>query len=195
MEKVVVPERVLVNSKFEYNGVEIEVIPYISWDTEINIINDYVNLYFHPLNVEEPFQYLKQENFDYWRAEAALIQRIIRDMTNIDTVNTNKNELDDIFSIIVNSNFIDNYKDFRSRLDGTVESIKDSKSIGIVIDGLVTKIQDILSSFQNIDPEQLKELADSLIGKMENSSVSEIFTEATKQSKPNKTRKTKEIKA
>ncbi len=194
MENIVVAPKVRENVKFQYNGAEIEVNPYITVEEEVELISNYVNAYFYP-NQDSSFGYLKEGNFDYWQANYGLIQKIMTDKTNVDVEygQTHADEMIELFYEVVSH--ISNYRFFKSRLDKTVESIKDSKSIGIVIDGLVTKIQDILSSFQNIDPEELKKLADSLIGKMENSSVSEIFNESAKQSKPNKTRKTKEIKA
>lgn len=221
MEKVTIPTKIRNNVFFDYTyatvqevnpdynsedksdnefewvdkKIEIEVIPYIPLNIEATIINDYVGLYFNILNTEEPYQYLKDGNFDAHRAEIALIQRIMKELTNMDTIETDADTMVDVFYKAVC--YIENYSAFRKRLNATIEAIKDSKSIGIVLDGLITRVQDILQSFSNIDPEKLKEVADSVIQKMENSSVAPIFQEAAQSVKPtsNKTkRKVKEIK-
>ena len=196
MEKVIVPELTRKTEKFDYNGVVIEVIPYISVVDEISLISDYVERYFRP-NEDSTFSYIQKGNFDYWQAEYGLIQRMVENMTNVDTVETKADEMVEIFYKAVSK--IGNYYQFRDRLDETIQAIKDSKSIGVVIDDLVGKISGIVESFSSIDPEKMKELADSIIQKVESSDVAPIFKEAahaaesTKQT-TNKNKKVKEQK-
>ena len=200
MEKIIVSDKTRKNGVFDYNGSVIEVIPYIPLDIEATIINDYVGFYFNILNFEEPYKYLKNGNFDYHRAELALIQRIMKELTNMDTIETSADVMVDVFYKAIT--YVENYDQFRNRLDKTVQSIKDSKSLGIVIDGLVTSIEGIIQSFQGIDPVQLKALADEIVKKVEESPASEIFKEAAQQNaieknvveKKSKTKKVKEIK-
>ncbi len=199
MDKIVVSEKTRKNSKFDYNGAVIEVIPYISVVDEIALISDYVETYFRPDN-NVTFSYLKKGEFDYWRAEYGLMQKIMNDMTNVNVEEkmTKADEMVEIFYLA--KEYITNYLQFRERLNGVIQAIKDSKSIGVVIDGLFTSIEGILQSFQNIGPEQLKSLADELVSKVENSDVAKtIFTEAATQkvidnTKKSRTRKVKEIK-
>lgn len=179
MEKVIVSEKVRKTVPFDYNGVVIQVTPYVSVVNEIALVSDYVNRYFTP-NEDSTFSYIQKGNYDYWQAEYALIQTIVRDMTNIDVVETKADEMVEIFYLAIKH--INNYYQFRDRLDETIQAIKDSKSIGIVLDGLVTSIEGIIQSFQNIDPEKLKSLADEIIQKVDNSDVAKtIFTEAATQ--------------
>ena len=194
MEKVIPIKKDVQTENFDYNGVNITLNPFISAELEIALIKLYVEKYFTP-NQEETLSYLKEGNFDYWLAEYSIKRAILEELTNIDVYETNSDTILDVFMSV--SGGIENYDQFRNRLRGTVEAIKDSKSIGIVLDGLVTRVQDILQSFSNIDPEKLKETTDSVIQKMESSSVAPIFQEASQSVKltSNKTkRKAKETK-
>lgn len=226
MEKVVVPGKNRKNVFFEYiydvvrevnpdyqidvddsldefksvdKSVMIEIIPYISVTDEITLISDYVKRYFKP-NEDETFSYIEKGDYDYWQAEFALIQRIMDTMTNVDTVETNANEMVEIFYLVVEK--ISNYHQFRERLDETIGAIKDSKSIGVVIDNLVNNATELFESFKSIDPEKIKELADSVVKTIESSNVAPIFTEANKQvvsdtnlkNNKSKTKKSKELK-
>lgn len=201
MEKVVLNKKDVEIEIFEYNGISVELIPFISTELELSLIKLYLEKYFTP-NHDETLSYLKEGYFDYWLAEYSIKQAIIESLTNIDVkdddgeMKITSDTIVDVFLQI--SNMIKNYSQFKGRLGKQVQAVKDSKSIGIVLDNLATRISGILQSFQSIDPEQLKSLADSLIQKVENSEAAPIFKEAAKQTVIDKqsksTRKAKEPK-
>jgi len=180
--------------EFDYNGANIKLNPFISAELELSLIKLYLEKYFTP-NHDETLSYLKEGYYDYWLAEYSVKRTILEKLTNIDVYETNTDTIVDIFLSV--SSKIKNYGHFRYRLDEMVQAVKDSKSTGIVIDSLVSKGLELFESFKSIDPVKMKELADTIIGKMENSTVSGAFQETSQESqskKQTKTKKTKEPK-
>lgn len=180
--------------EFDYDGVKFNLNSFISTELELSLIKLYLEKYFTP-NQDETLSYLKEGHYDSWLAEYSIKRTILEQLTNVDVYETNTDTIVDVFSIV--SAQIQNYSDFKYRLYKQVQAVKDSKSIGSVIDSLTSKGFEIIQSFQNIDPEKLKEVADTIIQKMESSTVSGAFHEATQESqnkKQSKARKAKEPK-
>ncbi len=177
VEKVVLVKKDVEIETFEYNGANVKLNPFISAQLELSLIKLYLEKYFTP-NYDETLSYLKEGHHDSWLAEYSVKRTILEELTNVDIYETNTDTIVDVFMIVSES--IKNYDDFKNRLYKQVQAIKDSKSVGIVIDNLATKGIELIQSFQNIDPEALKKVADEIIGKMESSSVAPIFDEAVK---------------
>lgn len=174
MNKVKVELKVPENKTIEYNGIKIEIIPYLQAGQQVFLINKYVEDYFG--KSEEPL--VKMSDYNYLEAEFNLINFILQTNTNIDTENLDSEIYvnDDLIGKI--TFHIDNYWTFRERLMDIVGIIKErialKNSVGSVISELVTKAYEIINKFSDMNPEELEKMQKTgmeLIERLEKSSV------------------------
>jgi hypothetical protein len=179
--------------EIEFSGNIIEVTPYITRLQVAGMINNYLMAYFMSDRKSVPVTMSTRNFLD---AEYALKLDIIDNLTNIKVLENNKLIFDidlaianGLYSKIQNS--IVNYGEFYSFLKFILDDIENQlaleKSLGSVIDGLMSKIQEILGNFsdslENMKPEDLdkaKMLGQDLLKQLNESPISNIFKEAEK---------------
>lgn len=194
MDKVKLEFKIPKTKIIEYNGVDIEVTPFLSVAQQAVLIIRYLEEYFN-----KPEDALIQASpYDLIGAEYGLIFNILQMNTNIDLENID----DDIYSdtkflgqIISN---ITNYDDFREKLENIVYEVKGQitleNSIGKVVSGLIEKAYVILNKISSITPEELEKAQKEgvkLIERLEKSSVLGQGALTPTVEKPKKTRKRK----
>lgn len=174
MDKIKLEFKAPEKEKIEYNGVKIEVTPYLDFIQQTGLINKYVEDYFgeieNKLIVQSPYNFIE--------AEYNLKVYVIQTVTNIDVdtlvveIVSDENLFDEI------SNCIYNYEDFLYRLKTVVNEIKSEismrKSVGQVIDKVAGQLSGILSMFAEMSPEEIKELQEegrNLLSELDNSAV------------------------
>jgi hypothetical protein len=147
------------NKEIEYNGVKIEIKPFLSLPHQVFLINRYVEEYF--VNNKNM---VGGSECDYIGAECSLKNYILQGCTNVD-VEGFDNDLyadDSLWGKIYKE--IINYYSFRGNLYAVIQEIKEQKeiksSLGEVISNLIDKIIPILDEIKDITPEQIKELQD-----------------------------------
>lgn len=173
MDKVKVEFRLPKNKTIEYNGVEIEIIPFMGLDLQAFLISKYVEDYF---NTETGV--ITKDQYDYFTAEANLFSNIMQVCTNIDPDCINNEILgDEALRQVITSQLI-NFDKFMVRLMNIVKDIKDQivadKSVGVVIDRLIKEGYAILNKFAEIKPEDLQKVTKdslALMDRLENSSI------------------------
>jgi hypothetical protein len=184
------------NTTFKFLGNKIEVVPTITIEDQVLFIRNYLDNYFDPSN-----DLISDTTTNYIGAEYALALEILDKYTNVD-ISEDKDVLlsltDEIFSKI------SNYSDFREKLWRVVSDKKEEldleKSVGTVIDGLVTKVTDFIERLAsiNIDDEglaKLKSTAQELLTGIEQSPVAEVFKESSKQAQIDKVVETEAAKS
>jgi len=159
----------------EYNGVEIELTPFLGTVQQITLISRYVMDYF---NIEDNQLTIPQDKYNSFVAEINMINYIMQMCTNIETGNLEPDIYADPRLVEVITSNIINFWDFRTRLEKTVSEIKEQevldKSLGQVIEKLGIKLADILETFASFAPEdvdKVKDTALTLLAKLEDSSI------------------------
>jgi RNAse (barnase) inhibitor barstar len=186
-------KKVLQFGKFEVrtidiDGTEVEVMPFLTMEDELALINMYVKNHFFPeINNTE------KSDWAYWDAERALKLGVIDLKTSIQIEGTEFENFfysPNIWEKITDS--INNYWDFREILDQTVNDIKKQlamkNSVGAKLDSLFDKIEVLLNSLQesmaNLNPEmldKLKETGSALIDKLsENPIAKEVLADSSR---------------
>lgn len=172
--RVKVEIKVPQNKTIEYNGVTIEINPYIDFAEQILLINEYVNDLFSESN-EILVPKTKNHIFE---AECRLKNYIIQINTNIDMSNIDNNIYIDDFLWAVLMREISNYSEFRKRLDYVVfevrEQIKLENSLGQVLSDILEKVQGFVEQIEKISPEdikQLQEVGTGMISELEKTSI------------------------
>jgi len=192
------------NVSIAFKGSAIDIKPYLTIAEQLQLINSYIQNYFFPDEEEKLIGMIESDAFN---TEYALRLEIIDMCTSIDgkSVESVNVFYTGLWEKIENS--IINYNEFRSILSKIINEIEREqslrKSIGSVIDGLMSRIELILvelnESLANFKPEDIdkvKEVGLSLLKEVENSSVANIFKEveigkAEESVVPKKARKTK----
>jgi hypothetical protein len=169
---------------FEFLGNLIKVNPILSLADQALMIQHYLGFYFDPLN-----EIIPGTSTNYIGAECSLIFEILDKNTNVNMTEDSDVLISRGLWKEVSSHII-NYSEFRQNLDRVVQDKKEElaleKSVGTVIDGLVTKVTDFIERLAsiNIDDEglaKLKATAQELLTGIEQSPVAEVFKESSKQ--------------
>jgi hypothetical protein len=176
----------------KYNNDEILVNKYISFDQQISLCTAYCSAYFFPSTNNT----IKgSSDWDYFGAEYTLRMNILHLCTNIKVYNDDNSIVGGVENIFYSelwdkiSQKIVNFQPFRAALNKVVDDIQkqisNKNSLGSVLNGLANKLSLAIDQLSKIDlsPEnlqRLKDTADHITKNVENSSVSEIFKEASK---------------
>jgi hypothetical protein len=170
------------NVTFKLFGNKIEVIPVLTLEDQILLTIHYLNNYF-----DNSGELIPGTSTNYIGAEYALVLEIMDKYTNINIAE----DKDVILMYWKNvCQYILNFPEFKCGLDRVVQDKKEElaleKSVGTVIDSLVTKVTDFIERLAsiNIDDEglaKLKETAKELMSNIEQSPVAEIYKESSKQ--------------
>ena len=178
------------NVIFKFGEDDVEIIPYLDTVAQTMLINDYIEQYFNP---DQPS--IKGTNRDYFGAEYGLRLIIIDRFTNISIKKEDGSDID-VITLLASGvweaieNKIENYNEFRKNLFFILESIEDeitiSKSLGSVVDSFANKIGGYLETLSQLSTEDIKEVgeqATKLLKDIEESPASELFREASKETK------------
>jgi hypothetical protein len=174
MDKIKLEIKTPENTTIEYNGVSIEINPFIDFSTQVLLINEYVKDLFGDIS-EIVIPGTKNHIFE---AECRLKNYIIQLNTNIDMSEIDNNiYVDDLLWYTINEKLY-NYNTFRKSLDAVVHEIKEQEkldnSLGKVLSDILEKAKDFLNQIENISPEDIKELQSvgtGLIKDLQESSV------------------------
>jgi hypothetical protein len=155
MDKVKLEFKIPEMKTFEYQGVQIEVNPFLSAAQQAFLINKYLEAYF----IKTEISAVALSEYDYLGAEFTLKDLLCQTSTNLDTDALDSNFYFDpgFWSVITER--ISNYDDFKHTLDIIVAEIKEQKmlnnQLGKVLSGLLDKLNKI---FDNISPEEVEKL-------------------------------------
>lgn len=182
MEKVKLEFKVPKTRTVEYNGVEIQVLPYLGLNEQTFLINQYLKDYFDPKGSDPLVPYA---TYSYLEAEFNLNSYLFQMLTNIDVAEMDNEFFADSKLHDVVCKEVTNYLEFRERLWNVVDEIKEQrnldKSVGGVIDSLSQKLIGVLDEFKQVDPKQIENLqtsANELYEKVKALKEVEIVTSA-----------------
>ncbi len=157
MDKVKLEFNPPIEKTIEYNGVSIQLIPFLTTTQQVFLINQYMKDYFHQGDL------IEKSRYDFLTAEYGLIYYICDLLTNIDMDTFDAEIYSDPAFVNMLFQNISNYEDFRYNLFSVLESMKYQEeidnSLGKVISNLEEKILDILNKFSDIKPEDLEKAA------------------------------------
>lgn len=174
MDKIKLELGVPENKIIEYNGTKIELVPFLDFEKQIVLIKNYIQDYFG--NLQEIL--IENTRYHYLEAECRLMNYIIQLNTNIDIESTLNWVYSDQILWFLITDGIDNWKQFRNRLDNIVEDIKREEdlknSIGTVLGSLLENLNDTLNKFSEITPDDVNDMQKGVmetIERLEKSSV------------------------
>jgi len=174
MDKVKLEIKTPENKTIEYDGITIEINPFIDFSEQVLLINEYVKDFFGDLTE----LVIPKTKYHIFEAECRLIYYIIQLNTNIDMSDVDNNiyVTDKLWETITEE--ISNYWNFRERLNKVVYEIKEQEkldnSLGKVLSDILEKAEGFIDQLNNITPETIKELQDtgvSLIEELEKANV------------------------
>jgi len=155
MDKVKLEFKIPENKTIEYQGVQIQVNPFMGIAQQSFLINKYLEAYF----VKTEISLVALSEYDYLGAEFALKDYVFQTSTNLETATLDNNFYCDpgLWSAITSE--IVNYDKFRFVLDYIVDEIKEQKmlnnQLGKILSGLLDKLNNV---FANITPEEIEKL-------------------------------------
>lgn len=167
----------------KYRDFEIEVIPFLSVDKQLFLIEKYLEDYF---NGSENL--VEGSAYSISNAEFNLLNFIIQLNTNIDFENLDRNiYVDNEFLNIIETE-IPNYYGFREMLDWHISDKKEKialeNSVGKVLSDLSGKGLEILNSFSETSPEEIQKLQETGIKLIEELKNSSIIEDSNREVKP-----------
>lgn len=174
MEKVKINFDVYSDKKerFTFGDILVEVKPYLSTAEQIFLINKYIQDYFQE---DELFPNMKWNCF---RAELNLKIVLLQMSTNIDIDDINDNIYTHVEFWKNIFDRIENYKEFEALLYACIEDMKETirieKSIGTVLENLVSEGYSLLEKIPEMSPEEIEKLQKetaNLAEKLESSSL------------------------
>lgn len=174
IEKVKLEIKTPENTTIEYNGVTIVINPFIDFSEQVILINEYIKDFFGDITEIV----IPKTKYHVFEAECRLMNYIIQLNTNIDMSEIDNNIYvnEKLWVMIVEK--INNYWEFRERLDSVVYEIKEQEkldnSLGKVLSDILEKAKVFLDQIESISPEDIKQIQDTgkgLIEELEKSSV------------------------
>jgi hypothetical protein len=173
-EKVKLEQKVPKDKTIEYNGVEIQVKPFLTMAEQAFLIKNYIEDYF---NVSTN-SLVPASEYNLIEAEFGLENRLFQLSTNIDVTSLE----DDVYTdaqlgkAVISE--IANFEGFRKKLDSIVAEIKEQRllnqSVGKVVSDLVNKGYMLLDKLAELNPEEIKNIQNvgkDLIERLEKASV------------------------
>ena len=163
------PDKKVIN----YNGVNIEIIPLLTFAQQAVIANAYISEYFS----SEPSVINKIEN-RIFEADYTLKNYVFQISTNLETESMDNNVYADTVLWGKITSEIVNYPDFKNKLDHFVYAINEQntlkQSVGTILSDLVNRGYEIIQQFSDRNPEAIEKVVEetkSLIKKLEDSSI------------------------
>jgi hypothetical protein len=162
------------NKTIEYDGVTIEINPFIDFAEQVLLINEYVKDFFGDLTEIV----IEKTKYHVFEAECRLMYYIIQLNTNIDMSDVDNNIYVDgkLWEAITKE--ITNYWDFKERLESVVYEIKEQEkldnSLGKVLSDILEKAEGFIDQINKISPDDIKELQDvgtGLINDLEKANI------------------------
>ena len=187
MDKVKLEFKTPEKKTVEYNGVSIEITPFLGVAEQIGLINRYVEQYFN----KAENSLVVGSDYDYLNAEYSFMNYILQTCTNIDIESLPEDIFadDSFWNKIVSQ--ISNYSDFRNKLGYIVNEIKQQEvvrnSLGKVLSDLVAKAYTMMDGLAEITPEQLETAtssAMSLMDELKKTSIIEAEKKPVAKRKP-----------
>jgi len=185
MEKIVVNFSKQEKSTFDFDGQTIEVAPYIPGSLGGFLIDQYVKEYFYSATDQKILPDLLR---NYLGAQLHLKLTILDRLTNIQISNENDPNYTDFICVALWDSVVQeikNYWEFSESLSCVVDEIKEEikieKSVGGVIGGVASKINELLEKLNSISPEEMKgmaETASKTLKELETSKAASLFVEA-----------------
>lgn len=146
------------NVKVDYQDTEIEVVPFLSLETQLFLIKNYISDYFGRSEI------IGLER-DPMMAENGLMLGILDKCTSINIIELSIDEFlsnPDVYETILSK--IVNYNRFRRILEETVFAVSNERqermSVGSVIDDLYFKVSNLIDGLANV------KIDDSALGKI-----------------------------
>jgi hypothetical protein len=158
MDKVKLEFKAPETKEVEYNGVNIQVTPYLTSSQQVALINTYISTYFG----ENEEKFIQDSEYSYLEAEFELLNLILQLCTNVDIDSITEDMYTDLTLSGKVYGEIHNYGDFRAKLNYIINEVKQQEnlrnSIGKVVSDLVEKAYDVLNKLTDITPEQIEKL-------------------------------------
>jgi hypothetical protein len=158
MDKVKLEIKTPENKIIEYDGVSIEINPFIDFSEEVLLINEYIKDFFGDITEIV----VEKTKYHVFEAECRLMFYIIQLNTNIDMSDVDNNIYvdDKLWEMITRE--ITNYWNFKRRLDEVVYEVKEQEkldnSLGKVLSDLLAKAEGFIDQINKISPDDIKEL-------------------------------------
>ena len=171
----------------QFDGQDIEVTPFISGSLEAFLIDQYVQDYFYSNTDQKILPALSR---NYLGAELHMKLTILDRLTNIQISNANDSDYTDkvcteLWGLVVNE--IKNFWDFEESLSSILDEIRKEKelemSVGGVIAGVASKINELLDKLKDISPDEMKQMtieASKVLKELEVSPAASVFVESSK---------------
>jgi hypothetical protein len=174
MEKVNLQLKAIKNKTIEYNGIEIEVMPFISLSEQTFLIENYIENYFGtPKDI-----LINDTKYHYFEAEIELKYLVTLFKTNINVEDLDNEFFTNIALWKEITDKIENWHDFKNTLERVICDIKQQEtlenSVGKIIKDLVEKGYGLLDKLSDLNPEEIKKAGDEglkLIERLEKSSI------------------------
>ena len=185
MEKKVIEFGKMENEVIQFDGQDVQVVPFISGALEAFLIDQYIQDYFYS---STDHKILPSVLRNYLGAELQVKLTILDRLTNVQISNADDPDYADricteLWDLVVDK--IRNYWDFEENLSCVIEEIKNEldleKSVGGVINGLVGKLGELLDKLNNVSPDEMKKLVEDsqgLLKELEQSPASAVFIES-----------------
>jgi hypothetical protein len=162
------------NKTIEYNGVNIEINPFIDFSNQVLLINAYIEDYFGD-TTDIAIQKTKYHIFE---SECKLKNYIIQLNTNIDMSDVDNDiYVDNVLWYAITEEII-NWNTFKSNLDNVVSEIKEQikldNSLGKVLSDILEKAEGFIDQINKISPDDIKELQEvgtGLINDLEKANI------------------------
>jgi len=182
MEKIVVSFKRNTTVEMDWQGQKLSVIPHINVGLQSLLIERYLERYFNPKQNSIPGC-----RYAFVDAEGELKVSIVSELTNIELKDADLIEMlaCGLFEKLVG--YVDNWGEFKAFLYKSVTIVEKElelkESVGGVIAGVASKINELLEKLNSISPDEMKELvsqSQGLLKGLENSPASSVFLEAGK---------------
>ena len=171
------------NVVVEFNGVQLGVATWISTPLQSMLISSYLKRYFNPEVNTVP-----ECRYDFVDSENELKVSLISVLTNVNLAGNAdlvKMVSSGLFEKIIS--VVGNYAEFRANLFQSVKIVEKElelkESVGGVIGGVASKINELLTKINSVSPEELKQLvseSQGLLKGLEQSPASQVFIESSK---------------
>jgi hypothetical protein len=188
LEKKVYEFKLPKEKKIEFGEYEITFSPYLTLSQQVVLIKKYIGNYFDLSNAT-----IKELPYNYFDAQLMLKLNVIDLLTDIDVKSVDVDTLISIGLFDKIQDKIINYWEFESTLEEVIklirENIVNKNSINSSFVEVKNKIMDLLEKLSNINPDEIKQLAEKgtgLLKELENTPMVNILNEAQGQPVKNK---------
>lgn len=179
MDKIVLTFKQPKTKIVEYNGLEIEVRPFLEMAEMVFLINQYISEYFD----KDAEGVVSMSPYRHVDAEYALRNYIYQMCTNIDMENTDVNIISDTKLWGAITGEISNYWDFNDLLKPIIDDIKKKIelqfSAGALFMEVKEKLLEYMDKLKELDPEEIKKMQETGFNLLEKVNESSILGESS----------------